>query len=147
MTATKKPYNRKPTNHLIGWKRAFSRLYHGPVVMEEDAIKVGREYDCLEGANYKDYLSDDDRCALPMLVKGVLLTEEEDIRTKFNRSRLSKAFDKVLARYGTSSELRSCLQGGQDLMLGCQSIMIERPLIPPIGQVNPSGIRSPERFR
>ena len=113
ISAPKKPRQRKQTNHLIGWKRAFNRLYHGPVIVAEDAIRVGREYDCLEGANYKDYLSDDDRCALPMLVKGVLLTEEEDVRTKFNRSRLSKAFDKVLASYGTWRELRSCWQGDQ----------------------------------
>ena len=38
----KKQHKRKPANHLIGWKRAFSRLYHGPVVMEQDAIRVGR---------------------------------------------------------------------------------------------------------
>jgi hypothetical protein len=161
MTATKKPNNRKPTNHLVGWKRAFSRLYHGPVVLEEDAIRMDREYDCLQGANYKDYLSDDDRCALPMLVKGVLLTEEEDIRNKFNRSRLSKAFDKVLARYGTWSRDQDMMldrQSERDLRsskLGsCMQVMIERPLIPQIGQVErssnllaPSGIRSPERFR
>jgi len=161
MASSKKPLNRKPTNHLVGWKRAFSRLYHGPVVMEQDAIKVGREYDCLEGANYKDYLSDDDRCALPMLVKGVLLTEEEDIRNKFNRSRLSKAFDKVLARYGTWSRDQDMMldrQSERDLRsskLGsCMQVMIERPLITPVRQVErssnllaQSGLRSPERFR
>ena len=61
--------------------------------------------DSLWNSQYKEYLTDDDRCPGPMLNNGVMLTHEFDIRKAHYKRRRQKAFSRVLQGHLPWSEM------------------------------------------
>jgi hypothetical protein len=73
---TKKAHltNKTKSPRLI--KRCLQRLYHAPVVFAEDGIIYAPDPEIFKDLEYKQNLSDDDRCEAHLLVKGITLTHE-----------------------------------------------------------------------
>ena len=48
--------------------RLEKRRYQGPVIFSKDALHTSFSQDTIQSSGYKYYLSDDDRCEVPILM-------------------------------------------------------------------------------
>ena len=57
-------------------KKYWQREYHAAVVFHQDGIIQAADPEIFKDLEYKQNLSDDDRCEAHLLVKGITLTHE-----------------------------------------------------------------------
>ena len=76
--------NTKKNSKLVGAKRRYT----GPIVFSADGVKANCSPDTVQSAGYKKSLSEIDKTDTTMVVKGVLLTHELEVRQYMSRRSL-----------------------------------------------------------